>query len=137
VRIVLDTNVLVSGLLSPHGPPGRILDLILAGELVLVVDDRILSEYHSVLARPRFGFRRADRDALFAYLKQASEAILASPVTIELPDAGDLPFLETALEGHVESLVTGNLRHFPKRIRGPLRVESPDQFLERYLEKKQ
>jgi putative PIN family toxin of toxin-antitoxin system len=133
VRIVLDTNVLISGLLSPHGPPGRILDLVLAGELVLVVDDRILSEYRDVLARPRFGFRRADREALLEYLKQTSEAVLASPVTSELPDPGDLPFLETALEGQVDSLVTGNLRHFPKRARGPLRVESPSQFLERFV----
>jgi predicted nucleic acid-binding protein len=44
LRIVLDTNVLVSGLLSPHGPPGRIFDLLLGGKLTLVFDDRLLAE---------------------------------------------------------------------------------------------
>jgi predicted nucleic acid-binding protein len=41
--VVLDTNILVSPLLSPHRPPGRVLDLALARELRLAMDDRILA----------------------------------------------------------------------------------------------
>ena len=55
MRIVVDTNVLVSGLLSPHGPPGRMVDGIVAEELVVLFDDRILDEYRDVLGSPRFG----------------------------------------------------------------------------------
>ena len=58
MRIVLDTNVLVSGLLNPDGAPGRLLDLILGGRLQILYDDRILGEYSDVLARPQFGFRQ-------------------------------------------------------------------------------
>ena len=53
MRIVLDTNVLVSGLLNPNGTPGRILDLILGRYLTLLYDDRIIGEYSDVLARPQ------------------------------------------------------------------------------------
>ena len=52
IRVVLDTNVLVSGLLSEHGPPGLIVDLVFAGELALVYDARLLAEYRDVLVRP-------------------------------------------------------------------------------------
>jgi putative PIN family toxin of toxin-antitoxin system len=52
--LVLDTNVLVSALLSPFGAPGRIWDLVLAREVRLVYDDRILVEYRRVLSREKF-----------------------------------------------------------------------------------
>ena len=51
MRIVLDTNVLVSGFLSPHGPPGAILRSILTGSITLCFDERILAEYRDVLMR--------------------------------------------------------------------------------------
>ena len=48
MKVVLDTNVLVSGLLNPYGPPGRIVQLAAAGELQLCLDARILAEYREV-----------------------------------------------------------------------------------------
>ena len=62
---VLDTNVLVSGLLSPFGPPGRLVDALLARRLRLAFDDRIELEYREVLARSRFGIAQAWQDAFF------------------------------------------------------------------------
>ena len=59
MRIVLDTNVLVSGLLSPHRPPGEIVRLVSGGLVSLCLDARIVAEYRDVLARPRFGFDQA------------------------------------------------------------------------------
>jgi len=67
---VLDTNVIVSGLISPLGPPGRIVDALLARKLLIAVDDRILQEYREDMGRPKFLFRgthpadRAFDDAL-------------------------------------------------------------------------
>ena len=52
--VVLDTNVLVSGLMSPGNPPGRIIDFLRAGDITLAIDDRILAEYCAVLARENF-----------------------------------------------------------------------------------
>ncbi|HKI01222.1 MAG TPA: putative toxin-antitoxin system toxin component, PIN family [Thermoanaerobaculia bacterium] len=54
MKIVLDTNILVSGLLQPFGPSGQIVRLVAAGELVLCHDSRILAEYWEVLLRKKF-----------------------------------------------------------------------------------
>ena len=73
MKVVLDTNVLVSGLLNPDGNPGRVLDLLLAGEITLLVDDRILAEYRAVLARPRFGFDVGDIVDVISQIEAESE----------------------------------------------------------------
>ena len=112
MRIVLDTNVVASGLLNPHGAPGRVLDAVLAGTHLLLLDDRIRSEYAEVLKRPRFGFAAADVAALLRGLESCGESVVAPPLAIALPDADDLPFLEVALAGHADRLVTGNPRHY-------------------------
>ena len=132
MRGVLDTNVLVSGLLTPNGPPGRIVDGILLGELVPVFDDRILREYALVLARPRFRFDPDRVAAVLEYLERAGEPVVAPPLSVALPDAADRAFLEVAWHADVHALVTGNLRHFPSEAYGAVRVEAPGPFLERW-----
>lgn len=54
MRQVLDTNVVVSGVLMPMGPPGHLLDLVLTGEVTPVIEPRVAGEYREVLLRPRF-----------------------------------------------------------------------------------
>ena len=125
MRIVLDTNVLVSGLLNPHGAPGRIVDLLAFGDLVVLYDDRIIAEYGQVLARPRFGFGGADVSALLGFIEWSGEAVVARPLDVVLPDPDDLPFLEVAVGGDANALVSGNTRHF-KPTRGKHRVEVYD-----------
>jgi putative PIN family toxin of toxin-antitoxin system len=63
MRLVVDTNVLASALLSPHGRPAQVLRLLLQGDLVPLHDDRILAEYRAVLSRPRFAFALEDVSA--------------------------------------------------------------------------
>ncbi|HDZ87109.1 MAG TPA: putative toxin-antitoxin system toxin component, PIN family, partial [Nitrospirae bacterium] len=55
MKIALDTNVLVSAFLNPHGKPARILRLVLQEEIDLLVDERLFDEYETVLLRPMFG----------------------------------------------------------------------------------
>ena len=131
--IVLDTNVLVSGIINPHGPPGRIVDLLRAGELRLAVDDRILSEYTDVLRRPRLASYFAGRDVehILEYLRGNSERLIATTRIAGLPDEHDAPFLELAkVAGTI--LVTGNLKHFPVRKRSGVTVESSAEFVQRF-----
>jgi putative PIN family toxin of toxin-antitoxin system len=132
MRIVLDTNVLVSGLLSPFGPPGEIVRLVSSGDLVLCLDARLLSEYHDVLARPRFRFDPDDVAALLEYVEYNGEMIAARPLERRLPDRDDEPFLEVALAGDPECLVTGNLAHYPAEARAGAVVLTPAEFIERF-----
>jgi putative PIN family toxin of toxin-antitoxin system len=128
--VVLDTNVLVSALLSPFGPPARVPDLALGGEIRLAYDDRVMAEYREVLARPKFGFSPEDVADVLAFLEGDGEPVTALPLSCELPDADDLPFLEVA--AHAEAtLVTGNTAHYPASFRGAVVVLTPAEFLNR------
>lgn len=112
---VIDTNILVSGLLRASSPPGRILDLILSDELRPVFDDRIFLEYRQVLTRPAFGFQDQDVADLLEYLEYSGTRVVASPLIVNIPDRNDLPFLEVAIQAKIP-LITGNPRHFPQDI---------------------
>jgi len=130
VRIVLDTNVLVSGMLNPSGAPGRLLDLILVGHHQVLYDDRILAEYEEVLSRPQLAIAADQIQAVLDYMRLSGERVTAIPQPERrLPDADDLPFLEVATSGSAEALVTGNAKHFPAGKRGGVKVMSPDAFL--------
>lgn len=128
MRIVLDTNVLVSALLNPQGPPARILDLIVGGPLKLLADNRILYEYREVLLRPKFGFDPDLVDELIALLDKAAEFIAADFLSDPIPDPDDRPFLEIALAGKAEVLITGNKKDFGKPPQG-LKILLPSEFL--------
>ncbi|MDY0087512.1 MAG: putative toxin-antitoxin system toxin component, PIN family [Coriobacteriia bacterium] len=128
---MLDTNVLVSGLLSPFGPPGEIVRMVSSGAVTLCLDARIFSEYDEVLARPRFGFDSDSVAALLDYVDFTGEVIAAKPLVVRLPDADDEPFLEVALACDAGCLVTGNLAHFPPESRAGATVLSPAEFVDR------
>jgi putative PIN family toxin of toxin-antitoxin system len=112
MRIVLDSNVLVSGLLSPHAPPAQVLRLVLQGDLVPLHDDRILAEYSEVLSRPKFDFDPQDVRTMLHGIEWSGETVFARPLQVVLPDPDDLPFLEVASAAHADALVTGNRRHY-------------------------
>ena len=127
--IVIDTNVLVAGLLSPFGVCGAIVRMVSAGELTLSFDARILSEYNEVLRRPRFGFEEEKVAAFLDYIVYRGRAVAPSPLSHSLPDPDDEPFLEVTLASQAVYLVTGNQKHFPaERCRGA-KVISPNEFL--------
>jgi putative PIN family toxin of toxin-antitoxin system len=132
LRIVLDTKVIVSGLLNPDGNPGRIVDLFLAGEVTLLADDRILAEYRAVLRRSKFGLDDADVSDFLYLLEAESEHVAATPLGYKLPDESDRAFLEVALAGGAESLVTGNVRHFRLPHGSRLSIDSPAEFVRRW-----
>ena len=129
MRIVVDTNVLVSGLLNPRGAPGRIVDLLLAGHVSLLVDDRIQAEYHEVLRRGRFGFDARDVGALLAFIDATATHVHGAPLAERLSDRDDEPFLEAAIAGDADALVTGNVRHFPARLAQGIRASAPATFV--------
>ena len=132
MKIVLDTNVLVSGLLTPFGPSGEIVRMVFSGDLILYIDARILSEYQDVLNRPKFKFNKEHIDILIDFIKQYGQFISSSPLKTRLPDPDDEPFLEVAIGGKAKSLVTGNKVHYPSLFRESMNIFSPSEFLEFY-----
>jgi putative PIN family toxin of toxin-antitoxin system len=127
--IVIDTNVLVAGLLSPFGACGEIIRMVSAGELTLSFDARILSEYKEVLRRPRFGFEEENVAAFLDYIVYRGRAVAPSPLPHSLPDPDDEPFLAVTLASQPECLITGNQKHFPPEKCQGAKVISPGEFL--------
>jgi len=131
LKIVLDTNVLVSGLLSPFHKPADILRLVLTRQVQLYVDARILAEYREVLHRPKFQFDKSRVEILLEYIRSIGELVTSSPLPSSLPDPGDDPFLEVAVSGEVEYLITGNISHFPAEYEN-VQIITPAEFMIRY-----
>jgi putative PIN family toxin of toxin-antitoxin system len=131
MRVVIDSNVVVSAMLSPHAPPAQVVRLALQGDLGLIHDDRILAEYREVLSRPTFDFDAEDVRAMLEGIEWIGETVFASPLSVELPDADDLPFLEAAAAARADALVTGNTRHYhPVKGRHDVRVLTPRELLD-------
>jgi uncharacterized protein len=130
MRIVMDTNVLVAGMLTPFGVCGEIVRMLTSRNITLCVDSRILFEYEDVLRRPHFQIEHSMIDIVLEYIEHASEAHSTTPLRTSLPDPDDNQFLEVALSANVDCLVTGNLKPFPFRLRCGVAVVSPREFLD-------
>lgn len=129
MKIVLDTNVLVAGLLSPFGPCGEIVRMVSSGELKLALDARILTEYQEVLARPKFRFDHDKVSAILDLIEHHGSIVAASPLKQPLPDPDDEAFMEVAIAAQVACLITGNHVHFPVESCQGATVLSPSEFL--------
>ena len=130
MKVVVDTNVLVSGMLSPGNPPARVLKALTDGRLELCFDDRVLAEYRKVVARKKFPFSEAFAHKMIGKLEAAGRFIAAPAIAVELPDANDKPFIEVAIAGRVDYLITGNLKDFPEQATRGVSVVSPREFVD-------
>lgn len=129
--VVPDTNVLVSALINSFGAPGRVLDLVLAGKLIVAYDDRILAEWRDVLRREKFGFAAQDVDVLLGFVEREGTRVNPPVLDVQLPDSDDAAFLEIAVAADA-TLITGNLKHYPPEARGGAKVMAPNTFLEHW-----
>lgn len=116
---VIDANVLVSALLSSHDDAAtvQVVGRLLSGEVIPLFNDEILNEYNEVLRRKRFHFSEGTVRILIDVMEKFGMAVNPSPSGEILPDMKDLPFYEVVLEKRSDTayLVTGNIRHFPKK----------------------
>lgn len=114
---VVDTDILVSGLMRPDGPPAVVVDDIVRRRLQPVVCSAIMAEYTAVLARPRLRLPSNEVDAFIATLAGLTTWVQVPDYTGSppLPDAADWPFIACAMATGSE-VITGNARHFPAEL---------------------
>ncbi len=132
MMIVLDTNVLVSGMLQAHGPSGEIVRRVALGDLALAFDARILTEYEEVLKRPKFRLESHRVEAVMDQIRARGFAAAARPLDLGLDDPDDEVFVEVAVAAQATLLVTGNLKHFRPVRRPDLEILSPRDFITRW-----
>ena len=127
--IVVDTNVIISGLIKPFSNASKILNLIFSGKIKIAYDARILSEYIEILNRKKFNFNSRKVESIIALIKDEGIYINSTPLKESLPDMDDAPFLEVAVAGKINFLITGNKKHFPQHLYENTAVLSPAEFI--------
>jgi putative PIN family toxin of toxin-antitoxin system len=113
LRLVLDTNVLVSAALTPDGLQRTALLLAITKPARLYVSPLILDEYADVLSRPELNIRKGVRLQLLQLIKNRSHTVSPSHRLAVSSDPDDNIFLECADAARVDYLITGNRKHFP------------------------
>lgn len=131
MRLVIDTNVLVAGILSASGPPGWIVEALLSGEIEPVLDAGIRAEYEDVLRRRELALEPERVAAVLDVIDAFGLEAVVPPWPEPLPDPDDAPFLAIAAWVGCP-LVTGNMRHFPASARGSAVVLTPRQFVDAF-----
>ena len=114
MRIVIDTNVLVSAFLTPGGKPSTILKLALRGDFEICVSTAILAEYEQVLTRPKFAGKIHSQNIkrFIEIMDSLGLNIVSKPSNMILPDEADRKFYDTAVAADA-ILITGNKKHYP------------------------
>lgn len=136
MRVVLDTNVLVQSLIAAQGPANSIIGLALTRSFELLVDERMREEYEDVLSRTRLQFHRSDVQNLLKRIDLVATRMTSGPLPggkKGFPDSDDVVFLEVAVSGRAQVLVTTNLRHFPPALRHGVAVVTPLEFVQRFV----
>ncbi len=114
---VIDTNVLVSALLSNHTDAAmvQLIGRLIRGEVVPIYSAEIMQEYQEVLSRKKFKFELNMINYILATIEKYGILVEVSSTGVILPDMKDLPFYEVVMEKRDDNayLITGNLKHFP------------------------
>jgi putative PIN family toxin of toxin-antitoxin system len=114
VRLVIDTNIVVSAALKPDGLQRTVLLVAMAKPARLYISDAVFAEYREVLARPELQIRKGLRQQLLHLIRSRSYLVAPSRQLQITKDPDDNKFLECADAARADYLVTGNQRHFPK-----------------------
>ena len=113
LRLVIDTNVLVSAALKPEGLQRTALLIATTKPARLYVSPPILEEYADVLSRPELRIRKGLRLQLLQLIKNNGHIVAPSRRLNVCSDPDDDVFLECADAARADYLITGNRKHFP------------------------
>ena len=114
LRLVIDTNVVVSAATRPEGLQRTVVLLALTAPVHWYVSREILAEYTRVLARPELKIRKALRQQFLQLIRNRARLVSPARRLLVTADPADSIFLECADAARADYLITGNQRHFPK-----------------------
>jgi putative PIN family toxin of toxin-antitoxin system len=114
LRLVVDTNIVVSAALKPDGLQRTVLILAITKPARLYISEAIMAEYREVLARPKMNIRKGLQQQMLQLIRSHSYAVKSARPLQVTPDPDDNKFLECADAARADYLLTGNQRHFPR-----------------------
>lgn len=135
MKVVLDTNVVISGLLVPVGPPGKIIDLWADGKIDVVVSPAVITEYMEVFLRPKFakaGTVEERQQLLEGFINLANTILVFPDIEIDIinADPSDNRFLECARTGETDCIISGDSHLLALKEYEEIPIITPGQFLE-------
>ena len=136
-RIVIDTNILVSAILTPKGNPAKILELVLEGKLNLIISPAILEETQQVLRYPRLvklmKKNKITRKEIYDFLGKMSKIAVITPGQLEIDaipdDPADNKILACSLEGEADYIISGDHHLKDLKIFQGIKIMNPATFL--------
>jgi putative PIN family toxin of toxin-antitoxin system len=128
LRLVLDTNVVISAAIKPVGLQRTVLTVALTKPARVYVSEPILEEYREVLSRPELRIGKGLRQQLLQLIKNRSYSVIPARRIEITSDPDDNMFLECADSARADYLVTGNQKHFPKFWK-KTKIITPREFI--------
>lgn len=129
LRLVVDTNVVVSAALKEECLARTVLTIALARPARLYVSQLVLDEYAEVLSRPELNIVKGQRLRFLQLIKNRSISVTSYRRLEVTSDPDDNIFIECADAARADYLVTGNRRHFPRYWKGT-KVITPRELIE-------
>jgi putative PIN family toxin of toxin-antitoxin system len=126
MKIVLDTNIIVSAFINPKGAPGEIISLILSRKITICYDNKIFAEYMDVLKKSKFNFDSILVDEFLDFIRENGEYIIAESQKIKFTDEDDKIFYDVYKSSDEEYIITGNKKHFPQENN----IITPREYIE-------
>ncbi|MHB9293328.1 hypothetical protein Holit_02449 [Hollandina sp. SP2] len=114
MKVVLDTNIIVSAFINPKGVPGEVISLLLSRKITICYDNKIFSEYMEVLKKSKFSFNNMLVDEFLDFISNNGEYIISEPQKIKFDDEDDKVFYDVYKSSDAKYIITGNKKHFPK-----------------------
>lgn len=133
IKAVVDTNVFVAGLLNSTGAPAKLILRWLKGQFDLVISEQTMQE-HEYVFRYLVEVEQDKASELLTELQTSALRVIIPEQLQVCKDADDDKFLETAVIGAADFLVTKNTKHFPAKQYQSVRIVSVSKFLD-FIEK--
>jgi len=130
VRVVIDTNVFVSGLMKSDTPPSNVVDLFIEDKINLIISEEVFSEYIEVLLRPELKVKKDNIIRLISILILKAEIIkVKTKLDIIERDPSDNKFLECALDGKVNYIIIGDKHLLELEEYKNIKIVNPKDFI--------
>jgi uncharacterized protein len=134
-KLILDTNVIVSALISNSIPTLILYDLVLVGKVGVYLSEAILEEYIGVLCREKFSKFpnfKSNSNVVLNKLREISIFYTITEKVEILSDASDDKFLELAASSSADYLITGNTADFPIKEFEYTRIVTPREYWDHF-----
>ena len=126
-RVVIDTNVIVSSIITPTGNPATVKDLVFSGEIQMFFSKAIMDEYERVLSYDKLGIEPLTKAGIIAAIHELGTMVEPVASSMPIPDEEDRVFYDTA-KANGATLITGNMKHYPTESF----IMTPSDFLISY-----